>query len=100
VNKLTILDVSNNTALIMFGCAENQLTSLDVSNNTALKGLNCSVNRLTSLDVSNNTALHLLFLVSMPSLSKVCVWTMPFPPADVTVDTTGSPNLYFTTNCN
>jgi hypothetical protein len=35
----------------------------------------------------------------MPSLYKVCVWTMPFPPAGVAVDTTGSPNVYFTMNC-
>jgi len=36
----------------------------------------------------------------MPSLYKVCVWTMPFPPAGVTVDTTGSKNVYFTMTCN
>jgi hypothetical protein len=41
-----------------------------------------------------------LTLASMPSLYKVCVWTMPFPPTGVAVDTTGSPNVYFTMNCN
>ena len=82
-NKLTSLDVSNNTALEYLRCAGNQLTSLDVSNNTALEdlilcgfrgggnlltyldvshntaltGLLCNYNQLTSLDVSNNTAL-------------------------------------------
>jgi len=35
----------------------------------------------------------------MPSLYKVCVWEMPFPPAGVEVDTSGSPNVYFTTDC-
>jgi hypothetical protein len=41
-----------------------------------------------------------LILGDMPSLSKVCVWTMPFPPIGVMVDTTGSPNVYFTMDCN
>jgi len=36
----------------------------------------------------------------MPSLNKVCVWEMPFPPAGVSVSTTDSPNIYFTTDCN
>jgi hypothetical protein len=40
-----------------------------------------------------------LTLVSMPSLYKVCVWKMPFPPTGVTVDTNGSPNVYFTMDC-
>ena len=36
----------------------------------------------------------------MPSLYEVCVWVMPFPPENAvgTVDTTGSPNVYFTTD--
>jgi hypothetical protein len=35
----------------------------------------------------------------MPSLYNVCVWEMPFPPVGVGVDTTNSPNVYFTSNC-
>ncbi len=35
----------------------------------------------------------------MPSLGQVCVWDIPFPPAGVDVDTTDSPNVYFTTDC-
>jgi hypothetical protein len=37
----------------------------------------------------------------MPTLYEVCVWEMPFPPAYQVelVDTTGSPNIYFTTDC-
>jgi N-acetylneuraminic acid mutarotase len=57
-NKLTSLDVSNNTALTTLVCWSNNLTSLDVSNNTALFELNCSNNQLTSLKVS--TAIHRL----------------------------------------
>ena len=40
-----------------------------------------------------------LNLAANPSLKYVCVWTVPFPPAGVTIDTTGCPNVYFTTNC-
>ena len=59
-NQLTSLDVSQNTALQELACFENQLTSLDVSQNPALQKLNCGHNRLTSLDVSKNTELTYL----------------------------------------
>ena len=59
-NELTSLDVSNNPALMDLNCSDNQLTSLDVSNNPALMDLNCSDNQLTSLDVSNNFILESL----------------------------------------
>jgi len=40
-----------------------------------------------------------LDLSHMPTLYKVCVWEMPFPPAGVSVYTDDSPNIYFTTDC-
>jgi Leucine-rich repeat (LRR) protein len=119
-NQLTSLDFSNNTALIDLWCSGNQLTTLDVSNNAALKHLVCTDNQLTSLifsdnnalnylfcdnnqlstlDISNNTALERLSLSQMPNLGQVCVWEMPFPPDGVEVNTTGSPNVYFTLDC-
>ena len=63
-NKLTSLDLSNNTALERLNCADNELTSLDVSNNTALWLLNCSSNFLTLLDISNNVLLNRLYCSS------------------------------------
>ena len=59
-NRLTSLDVSQNTALQELECFENKLTSLDVSQNPALQKLDCWDNRLTSLDVSKNTELTYL----------------------------------------
>jgi len=56
-NRLTRLDVSNNTVLTSLYCSDNQLTALNVNNNTALRYLDCSGNQLTALNVSNNTAL-------------------------------------------
>jgi hypothetical protein len=35
----------------------------------------------------------------MPALQQVCVWTMPFPPEGIEIDTTGSTNIYFSTEC-
>ncbi|MGX8850726.1 hypothetical protein [Amedibacillus sp. YH-ame10] len=57
-NKLTSLDLRQNTALEVIMCDENQLTSLDVSKNSNLEKLACSFNNITSLDVSENTALR------------------------------------------
>jgi Leucine-rich repeat (LRR) protein len=59
-NRLTALDVSNNTALLNLYCIDNRLTALDVSNNTVLKELHCDDNQLTALDVSSNTTLQML----------------------------------------
>jgi len=56
-NQITALDVSNNTALTELQCEGNLLSSLNVSNNTALTKLICGGNQLTSLDVASNTAL-------------------------------------------
>lgn len=91
-------------------CESNQLTSLDVTNNVGLLNLRCGGNQLSTLDISNNIDIGNqdllspepqvgLYLQDMPSLFKVCVWEMPFPPDGVVVDTTGSPNVYFTTDC-
>ena len=59
-NKLTSLDVSNNTDLRELYCQDNQITSLDVSNNSELIDLYCHENQIASLDVSNNAFLKVL----------------------------------------
>ena len=125
-NQLTSLDVSNNIALIGLDCYKNQLTTLDVTNNIALKYLSCANNQLTSLNVSNNILLWALYCGSnlfttldisnnlalgtyscwgpcidigdMPSLYEVCVWD-DFSTASIDVNTEGSPNVNFTTEC-
>ncbi|MBE0654141.1 MAG: T9SS type A sorting domain-containing protein, partial [Bacteroidales bacterium] len=99
-NRLTSLDVSKNTALVALDCRTNLLTSLDVSNNTALKNLDCSSNQMTSLDLSRNTVLESINLKNIPTLNEVCVWILPFPPANVYAETIDSPNICFDTICN
>lgn len=98
-NQLTSLDVSNNATLMGMECWRNQLTDLDVSNNPDLVELICGDNQLTSLDISKNTKLESIGIMDMPTLNEVCVWTLPFPPEGVEVNTEGSPNVYFTTEC-
>ncbi len=107
-NQLNSLDVSNNPLLWHFSCRNNQLSSLDLSNNPELTDIDLGGNQFTSLDISHNTKLGTnlvwesipdIFLDSIPGLFKVCVWEMPFPPEGVEIETSGSPNLYFTTAC-
>jgi len=59
-NQIKELDVSKNTELISLQCGRNQLTKLDVSKNTKLKNLWCSKNQITALDISKNTKLEWL----------------------------------------
>ena len=118
-NQITSLKVTGCDSLKWLVCSGNQLSDLDISNNTGLEMLDCSGMQLNSLDVSNNAELwsnqipytrgHLI-IREMPSLHQVCVpaclpWDgagcMPESTEDWQehVDTTGCPNLYFTTEC-
>jgi Leucine-rich repeat (LRR) protein len=98
-NPLSGLDVSDNTALEYLYCENNQLIALDVSKNMALKTIYCGSNRLTTLNVSKNAGLHKLNIMAMSSLFKVCVWKIPFPSTNVEVNTSGSPNVYYSIDC-
>ena len=114
-NLLTSLDFSNNPNIAEIRCGENQITSLELSHLSRLDKLDCGCdktsspgceifNPMTKLDISNNTSLRFLDLMYMPTLTEVCVWELPFPPEGVNVffpdvDTTGSPNIYFTMDC-
>jgi len=98
-NQLTDLDISKNITLTMLKCCDNQLSKLDVSNNRYFTSLQCDGNQFTSLDVSINKTIRTLSLTEMPTLNQVCVWTMPFPPSGVEVNTSGSPNVNFTNDC-
>ena len=105
--QLTSLDVSDNIQLEHFRCRSKQLTSMDLSNNVELTDFDLGKNQLSSLDISSNTNLVTtvwesipdIVLDSMPTLFEVCVWELPFPPEGVDIDTTASPNIYFTTAC-
>lgn len=57
-NKMTELDVSQNTALTFLECAYNQFTELDVSNNVNLITLNFYGNQLSQIDVTANVLLE------------------------------------------
>lgn len=56
-NKLSELDISNNTELTYLQCSSNTLSSLDLSKNVKLVTLSCGSNSLMELDLSRNTNL-------------------------------------------
>ena len=60
-NQLRSLVLPQSTALRVLKCFDNQLKSLDVSHNPALSTLHCSSNQLRSLDVSHNPTLEELW---------------------------------------
>jgi Leucine-rich repeat (LRR) protein len=107
---VTHLDVSNFDIVDLQGiytfinldtliCSNNSLTHLDLFNNINLISLSCNNNPLSSLNIANNRFLTDIDLSNIPSLYKVCVWTTPFPPGYVHIDTTSSPNVYFSAEC-
>jgi len=98
-NKLTHLDVSGNTKLHDLRCGNNRLTGLYVSKNPLLQFFHCEGNQISNLDLSDNIYLLRIGIGQMSTLHEVCVWTIPFPPQGVTVDTSDSPNVYFTMDC-
>lgn len=86
-------------------CSYNQIISLDLVNNPSISRLDCGNTFIEKLDLSNNQEMQIpqwargLYLDTIPSLYEVCVWTLPFPPEGLDIDTTGSPNIYFATEC-
>jgi len=98
-NQLRELDVSGNPGLKTLTCKNNLLTTLDLSGNTALTKILCCGNQLTFLDVSSNINITYLGIDNMPSLTRVCVWTLPFPPDGVDILMGLSPNVVFVTDC-
>lgn len=56
-NKLTAIDVSNNTALEKLHCYSNELQQLNVSGNIHLQSLICHTNHLAQLNLENNSEL-------------------------------------------
>lgn len=98
--QLTSLDCSGCYSLHSLEMSNNIISNLNITDCTVLSYLRLTGNRLEKLDISNNISLSSLIIKHMPVLTEVCVWTMPFPPAGVVVDTTNSPYVYFTADCN
>jgi hypothetical protein len=107
-NKLTLLDLSKTPLLIDLYCQNNRLSNLTTSGLEDLRVLLCGGNLFTSLDLSDNYYLgmgvyvgipYFLSLDNMPGLEKVCVWSVPFPYPGFRVNTDGSPNIQFSTEC-
>ncbi len=63
-DKITGIDVSNNTSLVHLFADDNSIKSLDVRKNVNLEHLWCAMNTIKELDVSNNTRLKILWCPS------------------------------------
>lgn len=98
-NQLQNASLGSHPILEELGLGINQLTEVDLSGCPALKILGLSANELTSLDISRNTLISTLNLSDMPTLETVCVWETPFPPVGVNLNTEGSLNVNYSTNC-
>lgn len=97
---MSSLDLTINTQLYFLDCSGNLINKLNFNNNKGLTYLYCGGNLLTRLNVSINSSLQQLDLSNLPALYKVCIWISPFPSAGLWVTTSGSPNAYFSTDCN
>lgn len=99
-NPIGVLDVSAYPVLERLSCENNDLDTLDLSHNSLLQWLFCGDNPIRYLDLRQNSELSKLGLERMPELKRVCVWTEPFPPEGLYLDTTYTSGVNFTTECN
>ncbi|MCK5906656.1 MAG: T9SS type A sorting domain-containing protein [Flavobacteriales bacterium] len=93
---LNTIDISKNIALTEFACIYNNMSYLDVSANTALTKLHCYGNKLTGLDLSKNTNLTYLNCTDNPNLSEICVWDIDYANSS---DFTKDASAAWTTDC-
>ena len=98
-NDLTELDLSDNRDLKTLVVNNNQLTSLDLSPILSLNTMISCGNSLGYLDISMHPELTRIGVDNMPMLTKVCVWSLPFPPQGIILLDEYSPNIQYTTDC-
>jgi Leucine-rich repeat (LRR) protein len=98
-NKLTEIDLSHSRSLNTLVVNNNQLSQLDLSPVASLGTMISCGNQLSYLDISMHPGLTKIGVDNMPMLTRVCVWTLPFPPAGIVVLQGFSPNIEYTTAC-
>jgi len=76
-NRLTTIDVSNNSKLRTLWVRDNNLTSLDVSQNSSMKILRCDSNQLSSLILGIKPIYFTLTSTNNPSLTCIQVEDVP-----------------------
>jgi Leucine-rich repeat (LRR) protein len=80
-NQISAIDISKNIDLIALDFMRNPISEIDLSNNKKLTSLWFGDNPMTMLDISQNQKLNLLHNNGVFPFEKICVWTLPFPPA-------------------
>lgn len=113
-NLLTDLNLSliSETGLDILNCENNYLTNLDLANRRFLYEVWCGGNQLEYLNLQNNSNIFsegtlspgkdfigYLDVTNMVTLSQICVDESVYDSIGAHIDTTGSPNVYFTSDC-
>ena len=98
-NNLEYLDLSSCPLITSLNCSQNKLIGLNITGCTVLSTLRLSDNLINSLDLSSNISLKEIDIQYNMPLKEVCVWTTPFPPAEVYLSKYGSPEVYFSIDC-
>jgi Leucine-rich repeat (LRR) protein len=84
-NQISTIDLSENISLSVVNFQGNPISEIDLSNNADLVGIYFGDNPMTMLDISkNNKVIHLDNEGEFP-FEKICVWTLPFPPSELTL---------------
>ena len=78
-NRLTSLDIRQNSKLQYLNCGKNQLTSLKANDCPYLHNITCYENQLTSLNVSNDSSLQYLISYGNPLTSLNMSGCTTFP---------------------
>lgn len=82
-NQISAIDISNNIELTTLNFTGNPISEIDLSNNPNLNNIWFGNNPMTVLDISGNQKVNYLRNEGEFPLEKICVWTLPFPPAGI-----------------
>ncbi|MFC2081077.1 T9SS type A sorting domain-containing protein [Bacteroidota bacterium] len=97
---ISYIEISSCPALEYLRLNNIENKSLDLSGNKALKYLRMWKGAIRQLNISANSALEKITLSDMQDLHEICVWdSFSTDIVNMEIDTTGSPNAYFTTEC-
>jgi len=84
-NNIDSLNTTKNSILTRLDCSHNNMSKL-IMNNDRLYNLNCSNNNFTELDFTHIENLYSAKVLNVPLLKKICVWSIPYAPAEILVD--------------
>jgi hypothetical protein len=91
-NLVSYIDLSKNINLTTIDYGKNPISEIDFSNNPELVNIGFGDNPMPVLDISENYKVNLLKNYGEFPFEKICVWTLPFPPSGITIQTLNFPD--------